>query len=279
MSIATIALSVDYAALGLSADGASPTLTCVVNDYAPEIGKKNRTALIICPGGGYEFCSARESEPVALRFAGYGIQAFVLRYSCMNHPFPTALAELAAAVAYVRSHAAQYDVDPDRIAVCGFSAGGHLAGTLGVFWNSDLLHTLYQDCALCRPNAMILCYPVITSGKFRHESSICQLIGDTPTADQLKSVSVEQNVTADTPPTFVWHCADDRVVPVQNTLALLEALSAADVSYEAHIYPYGGHGLAFADNSTANAPKHFNATAAAWFLQAVDWLQRLFPAR
>ena len=124
MSIQTIPLSVPYEKAGLDAAGLHPTLTAVTLDASKEIGIKQHSAVILCPGGGYEFCSDREAEPIAMRFAGYGIQAFVLRYSVVNKPFPTALLELAAAVSYVRSHAEEYDIHPDRIAVCGFSAGG-----------------------------------------------------------------------------------------------------------------------------------------------------------
>ena len=277
MSITTYPLNVAYEKAGLSVKDLNPTLTAVTLDFTEEIGIKKRTALIICPGGGYDYCSAREAEPVAMRFAGYGVQSFVLRYSCVKKPFPTAMLELAAAVAFLRENAEKFDINPDRILVAGFSAGGHLAASLGVFWNSDIIRAVYPDTAVCRPNGMILSYPVIKSGAFSHEGSIANLIGDTPSQEKMDLVSLEKQVSADTPPTFLWHCADDGCVPVQNALVMMEALSAHQVSYEAHIFPFGGHGLSFADETTAMGPWNINADAAGWFAIAIRWIERLFP--
>lgn len=277
MSMTTYELSVPYEKAGLNGTDLHPTLTAVTLDFTEEIGIKKHPALIICPGGGYDYCSAREAEPIAMRFAGYGVQSFVLRYSCVNKPFPTAMLELAAAVAFVRDNADKFDIHPDHILIAGFSAGGHLACSLGMFWNSEILHTVYSDTAVCRPNGMILSYPVIKSGVFSHEGSIANLIGKNPTPEQMDLVSLEKQVSADTPPTFLWHCADDGCVPVQNALVLMEALSANQISYEAHIYPFGGHGLAFADETTAMGPWNINADASGWFALALRWIERLFP--
>lgn len=274
MSIQTIPLSVPYEKAGLDAAGLHPTLTAVTLDFSKEIGRKQHSAVILCPGGGYEYCSDREAEPIAMRLAGYGIQAFVLRYSVVHKPFPTALLELAAAVSYVRSHAEDYDIHPDRIAVCGFSAGGHLAASLGVFWSSNLISGVFGDPAACRPNGLLLSYPVITAGQYQHAGSIDNIIGEDASPERRQLVSLEKQITPDVPPTFLWHCADDGLVPVQNSLLFLEGLSLAGVSYEAHIYPSGGHGLALADQTTAMGTWHLNPDCAGWFSLAVSWINR-----
>lgn len=272
-----ITLQVPYEKARLAAPEKLPTLEPVCIPHTDEIQGKVRPAVVICPGGGYDFCSERESVSVAMRFAGYGVQAFVLRYTC-RHPFPTSLLELAAAVSHVRSRAAEYEIDPERIAVLGFSAGAHLAASLAVYWNTPLLSDVLGDNAAFRPNAQILCYPVISAGQYAHRGSIVNLVGeqdgnayDNPRAD---AVSLEKQVTADTPPCFLWHTSDDDCVPVQNSLLYLTALSAEQIPYEAHFYPHGAHGLSLADETTAMGDWHLNTTCASWFAACIAWIRR-----
>lgn len=274
-----IALQVSYEKAGLQAPENPALLEPVCVPYTQENGRKQRPAVVICPGGGYDFCSDRESVPVALRFAGYGVQAFILYYNCKT-PFPTNLLELASAVAYVRAHAGDYEVDPDRIAVLGFSAGAHLAGSLAVHWNHKLLTDILGDSEAYRPNGQILCYPVISAGEFAHRSSIVNLVGgadgnayDNPRAD---AVSLEKQVSADTPPCFLWHTSDDDSVPVQNTLLYAAALAAQHIPFEAHIYPHGAHGLSLSDETTAMGEWHLNAVCAPWFSACIEWIRRGF---
>lgn len=274
-----IDLKVPYEKAGLRLPEHPATLEPVCIPHTEELGSKRRPAVVICPGGGYDFCSEREAVPVGMRFAGYGIQAFVLRYTCQR-PFPTDLLELAAAVAYVRRHAAEYEVDPNRIAVLGFSAGAHLAGSLAVYWNSLLLSELLGNAADYRPNAQILCYPVITAGKYAHRGSIVNLVGeadgsnyDNPRAD---AVSLEKQVTADTPPLFLWHTSDDNCVPIQNSLLYLGAVAAHGIPFEAHVLPHGAHGLSLADRTTAMGDWHENAVCAPWFEACVKWIRRMY---
>ena len=139
MPFETVKLEVDYKAAGLDAEGCGAVLDCYTNMHTEEMGVRRRRALLICPGGGYDWCSEREAEPVAFRFLGYDFNCFVLRYSCVKKRFPTAALECAAAVRYIRENAERLDIDPDKIIVAGFSAGGHLAGSLANFWNSDIL--------------------------------------------------------------------------------------------------------------------------------------------
>ena len=272
-----ILLHVPYEAAGLSAPEKPAGLLPVALPHSDEIGEQRRPAVIICPGGGYDFCSDREAVPVAARFAGYGVQAFVLYYNCKT-PFPTNLLELAEAVRLVRAHAAEYEIDPHRIAVCGFSAGAHLAGSLAVYANRPLLTALFGDSAAYRPDAQILCYPVISGGACAHRGSIINLIGVQAANDfgcpQNAAVSLEQQVSAETPPCFLWSTSDDNTVPIDNSLLYLRALAAHDVPFESHILPHGAHGLSLADETAAMGAWHLNPVCAPWFEACIRWIRR-----
>ena len=171
-------IKVDYAKAGLEDPNYQPTLSCFVPKVYEETGSRKRGAVVICPGGGYDWCSEREADPVAYRFLGAGFAAFVLRYSCCGKKFPTDLLECAAAVKYVRENAENFDIDPDKIFVMGFSAGGHLAASMANLWNMPLLaETLGCDSETLRVNGSVLCYPVILSDpKLTHEGSIANLL-------------------------------------------------------------------------------------------------------
>ena len=192
-----------------------------------------RPAVVVCPGGGYAYTSDREAEPIALALCARGFHACVLRYPCAPARFPAALRALAEAVAWVRAGAAENHVDPRQISVCGFSAGGHLAGSLGVFWNAPFLAAetglAPQDM---RPDKMVLCYPVITGGEFAHKGSFDNLLGADADAARRAEVSLEQHVTQDTPPAFLWHTYTDPGVPVENTMLFAMALRRAGVPFE-----------------------------------------------
>jgi len=160
----TVSLDISYEKAGLDPAGCRAELDLYCAGPYENMLLTKRSAVIICPGVGYEYCSEREAEPIAMRFASYGIQAFVLRYSCVNKKFPTSLLEAAQAVAYVRRNAAELGVDPDKIMICGFSAGGHLAASLAVHWKKDFItDALGGESLLYKPNGAVLCYPVITA--------------------------------------------------------------------------------------------------------------------
>lgn len=231
---------------------------------------RNRPAVVICPGGGYRYTSEREATPVALEFLARGINVFVLYYTCVTVKFPTQLVEVATAVKTVREHAKEWNIIPDQISVCGFSAGGHLAASLGVFWN----HSILRDCGftndLHKPNKLILGYPVITTGEKAHMGSFENLLAD-QTEENLAQVSLEKHVTKDVPPVFIWHTFDDGAVPVENSLLFANATVAHNVLTELHIFPKGPHGLSTATpivNEECNLIKNVDL----WLPLAIDFI-------
>ena len=273
----TVEIKVDYAKAGLPASDMTPTLTCVIPPKSEEMGRRGRGAVLICPGGGYDYCSDREAETVAFRFAGAGYAAFVLRYSVVNKRFPTALLECAAAVRHIRENAAGYDISPDRVFVLGFSAGGHLAASMANLYSDSLL-TDVLGCGAdeLKVNGSILCYPVILSDpELTHEGSIANLIEHKDDPELREYISMEKRVTSATPPTFLWHCADDGCVPVENSLLYAGALSASKVPFELHIYPWGGHGLSLCDRSTATGEWHIQPKAAKWVEDCLSWMETI----
>lgn len=217
--------------------------------YIPDViegvtDHRKRPAVLILPGGGYNHTSKREGEPIALELASQGVCAFVLHYSVAPARFPQALCEALKAMAYIRTHAKEWHIDEDRIGVCGFSAGGHLAASVGVFWNSNIVDDyLKEDKALLKPNVLILSYPVITSGAYSHKGSFEDLFGEGKTDELMELVSLEKQVNEDVPPCFIWHTYEDGSVPVQNTLLFANELIAHNIPTEVHIYRRGGHGL------------------------------------
>lgn len=246
--------------------------------YVPRASREidpdvRRPAVVICPGGGYEFCSEREAEPVALRFLAEGFNAFVLWYRVGAEPedkprnqeasawygkaaentYPLPQQDAAAAVAYVRRRAAQWHTDPNRIAIMGFSAGGHLAASLAGLWQHA---ELWQELGLApedvRPNAAVLCYPVICADEDAHRGSFEHLSG-TRDVSAHQRYSALNWVSADFPPTFLWHTYTDQSVPVKNSLRMALALADAGVFTEMHVYPRGLHGLSLCNDQTSAA--------------------------
>ena len=234
-----------------------------------------RWAVIVCPGGGYQVLAPSEGEPVALAFLAAGVQAFVLDYSVEPIRYPVALMELAASVAWVRSHAEEYGIDPRRIAICGFSAGGHLAGCASNLWNHPVLEPLGLAPEEMRPDASILCYPVITAeARKGHCLSFARLLGEGTAVPP--ELSLEQSVTENTPPTFLWATVTDSTVPVENTMVYASALREHSVPFELHLYGDGPHAMGLATRESAWSPEYENPHAATWHELCVEWLNRLF---
>ncbi len=280
MIFETIDIKVDYEKAGLSDECCNPILTSYCTSKSEEIGNKRFPALIICPGGGYDYVSDRENEPVALRFAGHGIASFVLKYSCVNKKFPTAVLELASAVKYVRDNCEKYQVDKDKIFVMGFSAGGHLAASLSNFYDKDILtKALEVKPDDIKPNGCLLCYPVITSdSEYTHETSILNLLGNDKTNEEAlkirKMVSLENRVSETTPPTFLWHTADDSAVPVENSLRYMMSLSKYKIPFESHIYEWGNHGLSLCNYQISTGEHHIMPVNEKWVEHAIAWIKR-----
>lgn len=237
-------------------------------------------AMIVCPGGGYWGTAAHEGEPVALSMLGKGIQGFVLWYTVPDGSWPQYHLELAAAVLWVRRNADRLGVDGNAISVLGFSAGCHLAASFAVNWGDRLFYeTLGAEREELRVNGMVLCYGVLMSeGKFAHEGSIRNLLKDKRTPELLEKLSVEKNITEETPPAFIWHTADDEAVPVENSLAVAAAMSAAKRPFELHVYPSGSHGLSLSTWVIRSPEDRKNAdeNIARWFEDCAGWVLRTF---
>jgi acetyl esterase/lipase len=232
-------------------------------------GERQRPAVLICPGGAYRFISPREAEAVAMQFCAAGFHTFILTYTVVPPHYRSPLLELSQAVCEIRKKAEDWKVDPERIAVCGFSAGGHLAASLGVHW-----HRL-DDAPQNKPNALILSYPVITSGEFKHPGSIENLLGPNPSPELLEEMCLEKQVNSNTPPTFLWHTVEDQVVPVENSMMFASALRQNNIPFELHIYPHGPHGLSLATLETDDG-RGVNPQAATWMGLCISWLKELF---
>ena len=235
-----------------------------------------RPIIVMCPGGGYEMTSDREAEALGMKFLAMGYHVAILRYSVYPAIYPIALMELARSVSYLRDNADKYHIDRDKVIVQGASAGGHLAASLGVFWDkpflSDALQCTRDDI---KPNGMILCYPVISSGEYAHRSSFVKLLGDK--YDELvDEMSLENQVTSDTPKTFIWHTFPDDCVPVQNSMLFVNGLLNHKIPTEFHMYPVGGHGLGLANHLTATPEGYgIQEECQSWISLAETWLKNI----
>jgi len=250
-----------------------PTLsTYVLKDN----GKKG--AVLICPGGGYGGTSWREAEAIAIEFNRAGYNAFVLYYSVKPNKHPQPIYDVTRAMCIIRERAEEWNVDSDKIAVIGFSAGGHLAGSLGVHWNNPyLLDVPRMEKGKNKPNALILSYPVITGGEFAHRGSFDNLLGENADEKMINEMSLEKHVSKDTPPTFLWHTFEDTCVPVENSLLFANALRKNDVPFEMHIYPKGPHGISLATEVTFDGnDDYINSHIASWIKLCTEWLGIVF---
>lgn len=260
-------------------EGSAPDakLVTYIQEYSPAMKMNIRPLILICPGGGYGYTSDREAESMALQFLAMGYHAAVLRYSCAPAQYPTALLELASSMKLIREHAKEWNIAEDKIVVQGCSAGGHLAASFGMFWSEDFIaETLgIEDKEILRPNGMVLCYPVITSGEFAHRGSFNNLLGDR--VELLEKMSLEKQVNENTPKAFVWHTFEDGSVPVENSLLLVGAMRRAGIPVEFHLYPRGGHGLGLATKLTETADgRSVLPECASWIGLAHTWLEDLF---
>ena len=246
-----------------------------------ELSQK-RPFVLVCPGGGYCATSYREAEPIALAYLANGFHAGVLRYSVgEDAAYPNPLVDLSVAIKIVRENADRWNVEHEKIAVCGFSAGGHLVAMQGVHWNDPDIMKL-SGClnGENRPNALILGYPVVTSTDYTHEGSINTLLqkyiekGDKEGFEKmLDFCSCEKHVGDQTPPTFLFHTCKDNDVTVMNSILFAKELTKNNIDFEMHVFEQGEHGLALANHVTNYRRENFeNNPASVWMEMSCRWL-------
>jgi acetyl esterase/lipase len=268
-----VTLKDHYPFLGENNRGANVTL--YLPDLMDEMGRGEwkRPCLVICPGGAYGVCSDREAEPVALHFLSQGYNVFVLRYSVAPHRFPSQLIEVAAVIELIHHNAEIWHCDTNRIAIMGFSAGGHLAAHYSTCFDIPEIRQYFPES---KPvHASVLCYPVISADpRIAHLGSFQNLLGVVSlTEEQIKEFSCDQRVTDHTPPAFLWHTAEDNVVPVANSLRYATALTEHQISVSIHVYPDGWHGLSTVDDQTNDPLPENICYAADWLDAAKKWLK------
>ncbi len=277
----------------------SGTLTSYILDDG-EFGRAGlkHPAVIVCPGGGYTYVSRNEGEPVALAFNRYGYHAFVLEYSVkIENPFPVALQELATAIKEVRQHADEWRIDADRIILAGFSAGGNLALSAGIYFNQpEMTSELGFSKEQVKPNAIVLGYPAVTLHPKRSTvppeilekmraglipsfegPSIRQiLLGKTEcTEEEYESLNLLPRLHEDMPPVFVWGSYEDNLIPVTDLTGLASELSRLHVPCELHLYNHGPHGMSLADETVKDGEELRGLHLNTWFGLAIQWLKEL----
>ncbi len=243
------------------------------NSAETQWSARKRPCLIICPGGAYRMCSEREAEPVALTFLADGYNVFVLNYSVAPHRFPHQLREVAAVLELIYRHGEDWHCDVSRVALMGFSAGGHLAAHYANRYACRQVREVFPES---RPvQASVLGYPVISAAFSEcHRGSFENLLGHFPkTKEEIDFFSCERAVTPQTPPAFLWHNAEDETVPVKNSLEYAKALSANGVEFELHVYPCGGHGWSVCNDQVHPTVTDELEMASRWITDAKRWLR------
>ena len=249
-----------------NAKGSEPTDIPTITPFPAPRELASRAAVVVFPGGGYSHLSEiKEGSDVARWLNSLGITAFVLKYRLgMTYHQPNQLLDAARAVRYVRANADRWDIDPAKIGIIGFSAGGHLASTLGTHFDSGKSNSADPiERVSSRPDLMMLLYPVITMGEFAHAGSKRNLLDENPSDDLVKQYSNELHVSSDTPPAFLVHTMTDTAVPVENSLMFVQALRKAKVPVEFHLYEKGPHGFGLAPA---------DPVLASWTARCADWL-------
>jgi acetyl esterase/lipase len=236
--------------------------------YLPEAEISTGAGIVVCPGGGYgALAMDHEGHQVAKWLNSIGVAGFVLKYRLgQRYKHPTPLQDAQRAMRYVRAHAEEWKVDPDRVGIMGFSAGGHLASTVATHFDAgDANSEDPIERQSCRPNFAVLCYPVISfTEAFGHTGSKRNLLGPNPDSQLVENLSNEKQVTGETPPTFLFHTGEDTGVPVENSLAFYQALRKAKVPAELHVYQDGPHGVGLAPGRPG---------LSTWKDRLADWLK------
>lgn len=242
---------------------------------ANKISGLTRSAILVIPGGGYgAVCTEREGEPIGMAFMPYGYNAFVLHYPCQKKPFPSHLIVASKAMKHIRDNAEKYNIDPEKVFAVGFSAGGHLAASLGTMWNLD---AIYDEVDMPRgynkPNGMMLIYPVLSDhmGSFKY-----LFMNENPTEEQLEMANLNNHVDETSSPAFIVHTSNDQVVPVRNATLFADKLAQQGIKFELHIYPDGPHGVGLGNKITrCGVEKWEDESIAKWVENAVYWANNL----
>ena len=228
--------------------------------------EKKRPAVIVCPGGGYIYCSAREGEPVALKYAAAGFHSFILRYSTgWNAAGFSPLQEISWVVGYLREHAQEWNIDPEKIVTCGFSAGGHLAFSAGILAEN-------------KPNAMILGYPATSVPNMPGQNFMLQLLeGKQDVTDEdAKKYDLVSQITKDAPPVFIMATSEDFLTNF-GALPVAQKYGQLGLGYELHVFQFGPHGMSTADVTSADGSSQvLDEATAQWIGLSVPWMQKIF---
>ena len=255
-------------------------LNACLHGYSKYYPTRVRPAIIVVAGGGYSGICEREGEPIALAYFAKGYNVFTLEYSCAPSTYPTQLIEGCLAVAFVKDNAKRLNIKQQQVAVAGFSAGGHLSAmTATLFDENCVKEILKEKYALARPDAVILGYPVISSGEFGHQGSIANLTGGNQSL--FEKVSLEKQVKENSSPAFIWGTVNDDLVASENALLYALACKKNSVSFELHLYEDGRHGLGLANEQTATpegrvlnstVEEYIRQDVATWFEMSLSWL-------
>ena len=272
-------INIDYGRLDCEKGDYQPKLHVYVPNETEELEKymPKRPTMLICPGGAYRYTSDRECEPIALFYLSKGYNCFIVRYSCAPARFPVQLAEAAKALLMIKENAEKWMVDTDRIHVCGFSAGGHLAASLGVFWDKPFLaEILNTESSKLKFASLVLSYPVLSDNVDRKLNGAVgtykNLLGEGEKFEDKDAVQfqcLENHISENTPPCFIWHTYEDASVPVETSLMFGIELRKHNIPMEMHIYEHGRHGQANGRKSTCLSDQRL----ADWMEISYSWLE------
>ncbi|MDD4495332.1 MAG: alpha/beta hydrolase [Eubacteriales bacterium] len=265
-------IKLDYSKISAPNTGYVPKMKVFIPNTEDEVSRytPKRPTVLVLPGGGYAFTSEREAEPIALHFLERGMNACILYYSVAPAVYPVSLLESLSAIKYIRENADKWFADKDKIYVCGFSAGGHLAASVGTHWNKKESAEYFDELEDVKPNGLILAYPVIINDDgLCHKGSFDNLLGEKKDDKAMQEyVCLDKQVSKTTPPTFIWSTFEDTCVPCESTLKFAAALRKNGVPFEMHIYEKGGHGGSTGDLVTNGGVSRFKS----WLNEACDWV-------
>ncbi len=268
-------ITLDYSKIDAKDEGNVAVLKIIIPNNSKGISHYSpcRPTVIILPGGGYTGLSEREADPVAAKYLAHGFNVAILYYSVAPAVYPVALIEALSAIGYIRDNSEKLFADKNRIFVCGFSAGGHLAASCGTLWNRGEAKKYFGNAERVKPNGTILCYPVITSDrKFTHGGSIKALLGDRCEDEKWRDyVSLEKMVDSDTVTSFIWATFEDSTVPCESAMMYAKALREHDIPFDFHIFEGGPHGISTADKLTCGMD--YPERTRSWIEMSAEWIK------